>query len=115
MDDKLKLALDFSNYMITLDNQKRVLQEKYEQDLIYYFNAGRFTVTQGLVSFVQSLLQLEQTATIIVDDNNIPVVVEDLQQFANSIVSVYWEATNQYLTEYNKLKTNRSVEGIFDV
>ena len=56
MDDKLKLALDFSNYMITLDNQKRVLQEKYEQDLIYYFNAGRFTVTQGLVSFVQSLL-----------------------------------------------------------
>lgn len=114
MDDKLKTALDFSNYMITLDNQKRVLKEGYEQDLVYFFNGGRFTVTQGLVSFVQSLLNLQQTSTILVDDNDIPVAIEDLQSFADNIVSVYWEATNKYMTEYNTLKTNRSVEGIFN-
>jgi len=114
MDDKLKAALDFSNYMITLDNQKRVLKEQYQNNLIHYFGGGRFTATQGLVSFVQSLLQLEQTSTVLVDDNDIPIAVEDLQKFAGDLVSVYFEATNTYMTEYNKLKVNRSVEGIFN-
>ena len=114
MDDKLKAALDFSNYMITLDNQKRVLKEQYQNDLIHYFGGGRFTVTQSFVSFVQSLLKLEQTSTVLVDDNDIPIAVDKLQIFADNLVSVYWEATNKYMTEYNKLKTNRSVEGIFN-
>lgn len=115
MDDKLKKALEFSNYMITFDNQKRILKEKYQDDLIYYFNGGRFTATQELVSFCQSLVNLEQTSTILVDDNNLPIAIEDLKEFSFEIVNVYFTATNQYLTEYNKLKTNRSVEGIFDV
>lgn len=115
MDDKLKQALEFSNYMITFDNQKRILKEKYQDDLIYYFNGGRFTATQELVSFCQSLVNLSQTETILVDDNSLPIVVEDLQKFSFEIVNVYTTATNKYLTEYNKLKTNRSVEGIFDV
>ena len=29
MDERLKKALDFSNYMVTLNNQKRVLKEKF--------------------------------------------------------------------------------------
>lgn len=114
MDDKLKKALDFSNYMITLDNQKRVLKEQYQDNLVHYFNGGRFTVTQQLVSFCQSLLALEQENTVLVDDNDIPVEVENLEEFASALVSVYWQATNKYLTEYNKLKNNRTVEGIFD-
>jgi hypothetical protein len=53
MDDKLKKALDFSNYMITLDNQKRILKEQYQDNLTHYFNGGKFTVTQQLISFCQ--------------------------------------------------------------
>lgn len=114
MDDKLEQALDFSNFMITFDNQKRVLKEKYQSDLVYYFNGGRFTATQELISFCQSLLNLEQTQTILIDNNGMPVAVEDLENFSFEIVNVYTTATNKYLTEYNKLKTNRSVEGIFN-
>lgn len=114
MDDNLKKALDFSNYMIVLDNQKRILKEQYQDNLVHYFAGGRFTVTQQLVSFCQSLLALEQSETILVDDNDIPVYIEDLETFSSTIVSVYWQATNKYLTEYNKLKVNRSVEGIFN-
>ena len=29
MDERLSKALEFSNYMVTLNNQKRILKEKY--------------------------------------------------------------------------------------
>jgi hypothetical protein len=115
MDEKLKQALDFSHYMITLNNQKRVLKEQYQDDIVYYFNGGKFTVKQELISFCQSLIALKQTETILVDDNGIPVEIEDILTFTNDIVSVYFKATNKYLIEYNKLKSNRTVEGIVDL
>lgn len=114
MDDNLKKALDFSNYMIVLDNQKRILKEQYQDNLVHYYNGGRFTVTQQLISFCQSMLALHQTETILIDDNDIPIAVDDLETFAGELISVYWTASNKYMTEYNKLKVNRSVEGIFN-
>ena len=99
MDERLKAALDFSNYMITLDTQKRVLKEQYENDLLFFFNGGQFTVSQGLISFCQSLLQLKQTETVLVDDNSIPVLVEELEKFTNDIVSPYYKATKQNYAE----------------
>jgi len=115
MDERLKKALDFSNYMITLGNQKRILKEQFQNNSIHYVNGGQFTVTQELLSFCQSLVSLEQQSTVIVDDNDTPIMIEDLEEFTNKIVSVYWQAANKYYTEYNKLKTNRSVEGIVEL
>ena len=115
MDERLEKALDFSNYMITLNNQKRLLKEQYHENLVYYFNGGQFSVTKDLISFCQSLLALHQTETILVDDSGIPIEIEVLQDFANELVNVYWQSTNKYLTEYNKLKTNRTVESIMDL
>ena len=42
MDNKLKEALDFSNYSATLNNQKQILSKKYQDDLVFYFNGGAF-------------------------------------------------------------------------
>jgi hypothetical protein len=55
----------------------------------------------------------DQESTVIVDDNDIPIEV-NIDEFLADISDVYFTATNQYLTEYNKLKNNRSVEGIFN-
>ncbi len=115
MDERLKEALDFSNYMITLNNQKRILKEQYQNNLIFYFNGGQFTVTQGLISFCQSLVSLSQPSVILVDDNDIPIEINDLEKFTNDIIIFYSKATNTYLLEYNKLKANRTVEGIIDL
>ena len=112
MDERLKKALDYSNFMITLTNQKRILLEQYNNDLIYYFNSGQFTVSQQLVSFCQSLLSLKQTETVLVDDSGLPVEIENLEDFTKNILNVYFKASNRYLTEYTKLKKNRTVEGI---
>jgi hypothetical protein len=112
MDERLKKALDYSNFMITLTNQKRILLEQYNNDLIYYFNSGQFTVSQQLVSFCQTLLALDQTETILIDDNDLPIEIENLSEFTKNILNVYFKASNRYLTEYTKLKKNRTIEGI---
>lgn len=112
MDDRLKQALDYSNYMITLSNQKRILLEQYQNDLLYYFNGGQFSVQTQLVSFCQSLLSLKQTETVLIDDNGIPVEIENLEEFTKNIINVYFVASNKYLTEYTNLKKNRTVERI---
>ena len=115
MDERLQKALDHSNYMITLNNQKRLLKEQYQENLVYYFNGGQFTVTQQLISFCQSLVSMDQDSTILIDDNDLPIAVEDVSKFTNEILSKYFESSNSYLIEYNKLKKNRSVESIMDL
>ena len=112
MDERLQKALDYSNFMITLTNQKRILLEQYNNDLIHYFNSGQFTVSQQLVSFCQSLLALKQIDTVLVDDNGLPIEIEDLEKFTKDIVNLYVKASNRYLTEYSKLKKNRTTKGI---
>jgi hypothetical protein len=115
MDERLQKALDMSNYMFMLNNQKRLLNEQYKENLVYYYQGAQFTITQELISFCQSLLSMNQTSTILIDDNNLPVEIEDLEKFSYEIYSKYFEASNRYLVEYNKLKKNRSVESIIDI
>ena len=69
-------------------------------------------MSHQLISFCQSLLQLKQTETVLIDDNGIPVEIENLDEFTKNVLNVYFKASNRYLTEYNKLKTNRTVKGI---
>ena len=115
MDERLQKALDMSNYMFTFNNQKRLLKEQYQENLIYYYQGAQFTISQQLISFCQSLISLNQTSTILIDDNDLPVEVENLQEFSDALSSKYFEASNRYLVEYNKLKKNRSIESIMDL
>ena len=43
MDERLSKALDFANYSVTLNNQRRALKEKYLADIIYYHNCLLYT------------------------------------------------------------------------
>jgi hypothetical protein len=114
MDDKLADALDFSNYMITLDNQKRLLKEQYNNDIIYYHNGGQFTLTYSLISFCATMTMTGQLSSVLIDDNSTPIHIDHLQEFANNTLTAYTKAGNKYLTEFSKLKNNRTVEGIID-
>ena len=115
MDERLSKALEFSNYMITLNNQKRVINEQYQQDLIFYYNGGQFTLTREFINFCHTLCSLEHTDAILIDDNSIPIQITDLTKFTKNTTNQYFEATAKYYAEYTILKTTRSVEGIVKV
>lgn len=111
MDERLKKALDFSNYMVTLTNQKRILKEKYYEDLLFFQNGSQFTVTKELITFVHMLISNDNDSDIVlIDDNDNPTLIEDLNTFYEDIMNVYFTASNNYNTHYQELKTKRSPE-----
>jgi hypothetical protein len=115
MDERLSKALEFSNYMVTLNNKKRLLKEKYFEELAYYTGGCQFSVTKELITFVGFLIQNGRDSNIVLtDDNDIPIKIEDLSQFYEDILDVYFAASNGYYAEYEKIKTNRSVEKLVD-
>ena len=114
MEESLEKALEFSNYYATLNNQKRILYEKYQENLIMYYLGGTFTANRELINFCTMLLS-KTSSTLIIDDNKTPIEIDDLEDFTESLLHKYTEATNQYHEEYKTLSTKRSVEGLVDV
>ena len=111
MDERLEKAIEFSNYVVTLNNQKRLLKEEYEENLLYYYDGGQFTITKELVTFVGLLVNNGNTENVVLtDDNCIPINVKDLSKFYEDIIDAYFSASNSYFTKYDNLKKQRSVE-----
>lgn len=115
MDERLQKALEFSNYMVTLNNQKRMLKEKFKEDTVYYFNGGQFTLTKDLITFVSMLVERDNTEDIVlIDDNETPILVSDLEDFLTDIIDVYFSAANYYHASYKDLMKKRSVNKLID-
>jgi hypothetical protein len=111
VDERLKKALDISNYMITLNNQKRLLKEKFYEDLIYFDSGSQFLVNQNLMTFVKMLIENGyDTDVVLIDDNDIPVKIQNLETFYQNILDVYFRSANRYMNEYEKIRQSRTVE-----
>lgn len=115
MDERIEKAFQTANYMATLSNLRKTALEEYKQSLVYYFQGSSFTVTRELIVFVHTLTELENTESIILDDNNIPQNVTNLKEFLTNILNVYGQATNLYLAKYVDLKSKRRVEGLVEL
>lgn len=115
MDERLEKALDFSNYMVTLNNQKRVLKERFREQSMYYFGGGQFTVTKELMTYCHLLIVSSNSKGVVfIDDNETPIMVPDVEEFLEDLTDIYFVATNEYHAEYEKLRKNRSVEKLVD-
>ena len=113
MDNAIEKAFEISNYMATLASQKQIYKEEFYQNLIHYQNGGSFSVTRELINFVKTLVDLGHTTnTVLIDNNDIPIEIEDLTGFMEQIVSVYYGAVNEYYSKYTQLKTSRTVESL---
>jgi hypothetical protein len=111
MDDRLKQALDFSNYNQTLSIQRKLLKEKIAANLTYGYNGGIFRIDQSLIGFVQMLIDRERTTDVpLLDLNNNPILVSNMIEFRDEILDRYFTSVYQYLEEYETLKKSRSVE-----
>ena len=115
MDEKIKQVFDVANYMTTLADQKRILVEEYNQNIIYFFNGGCFRVDRELINFVKTLIDLDKRSAVIIDQNSSPVDIENLKTFLDEILNTYFSAVNSYHNKYQKLRSCRSVESILNL
>lgn len=116
MDDILKKALDFSNYSQTLNLQRRIIKEKLDLKLTYGASGGIFKIDQSLITFVQLMLDKNRSSNVpLIDSNNNPILISDLQQFSDDILDLYFSATAEYFHEYEKIKKSRTIEKLVDL
>lgn len=115
MDDRLKAALEFSNFQQSFATKIKQIKEKIDAKLTYGYNSGIFKIDRPLLTFVQSLCQTGRSNVIILDHNDNPIMIEDLEQFKDEIFDRYFSSTNEYYNEYQVLKKSRSVERLLDV
>jgi hypothetical protein len=116
MEDQLQTALNFANYRQSFSIQRKTLKEKIEAKLTYGFGGGIFKIDRELISFTQTLIDKERAfGVVMLDQNDNPVLVDDLQHFQDDIISRYFEATNEYFEQYQNLKKSRTVEKLLDL
>jgi hypothetical protein len=115
MHEQLKKALEFANSQQTFSIQRRILKEKIEAKLTYGYNGGFFNIDRNLLTFVELLCTKGRTlGAVILDSNENPILIDDLETFRDEIFSRYFEATYEYFESYQALKKSRSVEKLLE-
>ncbi len=114
MSTRLTKALEFANYRITLNNQQAQLKAKVESLLSYSINGGTFTIDTNLITFCKILLDEGDKEAILLDIYKNPISI-DLETFYDEIKSRYYEVTNEYYAEYEKLRKARKVHKVLDL
>ena len=115
MDERLEKALEFSNFLETQNNQKRIFLAQYKENLVHYTRGHKFTVTQELINFVHTLSNMHPIGAVVLDDNNTPFAITDIDEFAKEIMGVYVFASRKYAIDYESIKHHRSVQGLIDL
>lgn len=116
MDERLEKAFSVANYMATLSNQKRLIKEELNQKLVYYTNGGSFKVDQTLISFTKTILDFSHTEDVVfLDMNQTPIIINNVAEFLNNVVNVYFEAVNEYSLKITEIKAKRKLTDIVEL
>tara|TARA_B100001287_G_scaffold271552_1_gene272007 strand:+ start:813 stop:1163 length:351 start_codon:yes stop_codon:yes gene_type:complete len=115
MDERLQKALEFGNYTVTLNNQKKLLKEKFIDQCVFYTNGYKFKINQDLITYCKTLIDLGHiNDVVLIDSNETPARIEDLQKFLDEILDIYFSNLNEYHTECEKIKSKRSIKDIIE-
>jgi hypothetical protein len=113
VDERIEKALQTSNYMATLSNQRRVIKEEFTQKNIYYYNGGTYRCDYSLIGFVKALVDMGQTTDVVViDDNMLPVTIPNLEEFLENLIATHFEAANEFAAKFNQIKSKRNISDI---
>lgn len=109
-DDRLLKALEASNYRISLANQRKNAKLKLQRSLTFSKNGGTFFISKELISFIQALLIAGKETTILLDENENPIEIANLEEFFDEIYDRYYQTLNDYLIQYKELQKARNVK-----
>lgn len=111
MDPRLKTVLDDVDHINTINNQKRLAKEKFYENIVVFYNGGKFTLNAAFVAFITTA-----DAPFITDDNDIPVQIQDITHFRKLVTTTYFVETEKYFNEYSKLiSTSKDIEDLLSI
>lgn len=112
MDERLSKALEFSNFRISLFNKKESIRLKMESMLNYAINGGIFKAKIETINFLKLLIDEGKDQVVLIDLNGNPVEITNIKELYNDLLSRYFQATNFYHIEYDKIRKARTVKSL---
>ncbi len=114
MDDRLERALDFSNFRLTLHNQKQSAKQRAENMLQVQYDNSLFKADQTLITFVQAIKAEGYSSFAVSDVHDNPVRIEDSETFLEKLISAYASAMNEYIISHEKIKKARNIKRLVE-
>lgn len=113
MEDVLQTALNFSTFRKNIEIQKTAIKDKLHANLTVGYDGGIFYIDRSLIIFLKFLIDNHRTENVpVLDTNNVPILIKNVKDFQDKILDVYFESTNEYLIEFEKIKKQRSLEDL---
>ena len=78
MDESLSKSLEYAERLRTFNNQLKLLKEKCLENNIYYTEGHQFTIDLHLINHCIALKNLNKQNTVLLDDYQIPVKIENI-------------------------------------
>ena len=95
-----------------MDVKKRNAFDKAQNKLNFAFNGGLFKADPHTILFVK--LHDKSRDLILLDSNETPVHIQNIDDFIHKAESLYYEAMNEYHLLYEQSKRQRSVKKVMD-
>lgn len=96
-----------------IHQSRQKLKVEFEESIYLRYNQGLFRADKETLLFNELLAKNPSDRYIVIDVNDIPIEIIDLQDFNEKLLEIYHKATNNYLQSYNRLKTLRTKEAFF--
>jgi hypothetical protein len=109
LEQHLEQALSFAQYQSTLNQQKRLLKEKFESDTLFAYNGGLFRITPEFLN------SYDTGSLWTLDVNQQPVKIENHSEFLENAREVYRTAIAAYGEAFQQLRRQRSVRALTDL
>lgn len=115
MVENLDKSFELASALTALSNQKRILYEEYQQSLLYFYNGGTFKINKELISFLNVLKSNNNDTCVLIDDNSLPIEIENIANFLATVLDQYSRCSNLYLAKYQTLKNQKNLSSILDL
>jgi len=82
--------------------------------LLLTYGGGLFSIDPTLIGLIRSLISIEEKTFIFVDNNDIPIMIDNLQDFEEKVISKYRDALESYYKNYQKLNEAREIRKVIN-
>lgn len=114
MDERLQKALEFSNYTLTLTNQKKNIRNRVAQLQLVHYKGGVFKADHETIAFVKAMIDMGNTNGFMIDTKENPVKILSYEELLEKLTSAYHSATNELAAEFEKINKARNIKKIMD-
>lgn len=114
MDDRLENALAHGRFRETFRIQQKNLEFKMKEELLVNFKGGMFEATEGRIAYLSAVSNSyprdRMESIVVLDDRNLPIYIDDIEEFRKAITTARDSALNGFYTAFTALQRSRTVK-----